>query len=193
MSIRHIRLVGNVQDKIILGLLLDGNKSSYDIKKNMESSTGYFYNTSQGSIQPALKKLINAGHVTFSEEHQGARVKKVYAITNEGEKEFISWAGQALSLEKPRDPALVKMFFFNYVEHDRKLELIEEYLHEIENVVATLKMMKQISEQQIKQSRQPLDTGKINSRMATLQFGMDYYIFLNEWYEKYLKQIKNDI
>lgn len=182
-----------IQDKIILGLLLDGNKSSYDIKKTMEKSTGYFYNSSQGSIQPALKKLIQAGHVTFAEEHQGARVKKVYAITNEGEKEFRIWAGQAISLDKPRDPALVKLYFLNYVEHDRKLELIEEYLHEIETVVATLKMIKQMSEEQIKQSKQPQDTGKINSRMATLQFGMDYYIFLNEWFERYLKQIKDEI
>ncbi len=181
-----------MQDKIILGLLLDGDKSSYDIKKNMEKSTGYFYNTSQGSIQPALKKLIQAGHVTFSEEHQGARVKKVYTITNKGEKEFLEWAGQPISLEKPRDPALAKIFFFNYVELDRKLELIEEYLLEIENVVSTLKMMKHISAEQIKKSNQPLDTGKVNSRLATLQFGLDYYIFLNEWYKKYLKQLKEE-
>jgi DNA-binding PadR family transcriptional regulator len=182
-----------MQDKIILGLLLDGSMSSYDIKKNMEKSTGFFYNSSQGSIQPALKKLIHNGHVTFTEEHHGARVKKVYAITNEGEIEFNKWAEEAISLEKPRDPALVKMFFSNYVEHDRKLEMIEEYLQEIQMVVATLTRMKQISEEQINQIKLPYDTSKIKSRMGTLQFGMDYYIFLNDWYEKYLKQLKNEI
>lgn len=183
-----------MQDKIILGLLLDGNKSSYDIKKNMEISTGFFYNSSQGSIQPALKKLIQNGHVTFTEEHQGARVKKVYAITNEGEKQFIEWADGAISLEKPRDPALVKMFFSNYVERNRKIEMIEEYLREIENVVATLKRMEQISLEQIKKkSNQSLDNEKIKSRMATFQFGIDYYVFLNEWYGKYLEQLKNEI
>ncbi|MGF7049463.1 DNA-binding PadR family transcriptional regulator [Paenibacillus sp. DS2015] len=181
-----------MQDKIILGLLLDGDKSSYDIKKNMEMSTGFFYNSSQGSIQPALKKLLQNGHVTFSEEYQGARVKKVYAITKEGEKEFIEWADEEISLEKPRDPALVKIFFSNYVELDRQLEMIEEYLHEIKNVIAIMRRMEQISLEQIKNSEQALENGKIKSRMATLQFGMDYYIFLNEWYEKYLRQLRND-
>ena len=181
-----------MQDKIILGLLLDGDKSSYDLQKTMEKSTGYFYNASQGSIQPALKKLISNSHVTFSEEYQGERVKKVYQITDEGKKEFFNWASQAIDLEKPRDPALVKMYFFNYVEQDRKIELVEQYLHEIKSVIATMTMMKQMSQEQIAKLKEPLDTGKIESRMSTLQFGLDYYTFLNEWYEKYLKQLKNE-
>ncbi len=181
-----------MQDKIILGLLLDGDKSSYDLQKTMEKSTGYFYNASQGSIQPALKKLMSNRQVTCSEEYQGERVKKVYQITEEGKKEFFNWASQAIDLEKPRDPALVKMYFFNYVEQDRKIELIEQYLHEIKSVIAAMTMMKQMSLEQIAKIQESLDTGKIESRMATLQFGLDYYTFLNEWYEKYLKQLKND-
>ncbi|MOA32734.1 hypothetical protein D3C78_1539780 [compost metagenome] len=55
-----------------------------------------------------------------------------------------------------------------------------------------MKRMEQISLDQIKNSKQALDHGKIKSRLATLQFGMDYYIFLNEWYEKYLTQLKSD-
>ena len=193
MSVRYNGAVVIVQDKIILGLLLDGDKSSYDIKKNMEMSTGFFYNSSQGSIQPALKKLLQNGHVTFSEEHQGARVKKIYAITNEGEQEFIQWADEAISLEKPRDPALVKMYFSNYVKCDRKLEMIEQYLNEIAHVVATLKRMEQISIEQIKNRKQSLDNEKIKSRMTALRFGIDYYAFLNEWYGKYLMELKNQI
>lgn len=181
-----------MQDKIILGLLLDGDKSSYDLQKTMEKSTGYFYNASQGSIQPALKKLMSNSHVIFSEESQGERVKKVYQITDEGKKEFFNWASQAIDLEKPRDPALVKMYFFNYVEQDRKIELVEQYLHEIKSVIAAMTMMKQISQEQIAKLKEPLDNGKIESRMAALTFGLDYYTFLNEWYEKYLKQLKNE-
>lgn len=182
-----------MQDKIILGLLLDGDKSSYDLQKTMEKSTGYFYNASQGSIQPALKKLMSNSHVTFSEEYQGERVKKVYQITEEGKEAFLNWASQAIDLEKPRDPALVKMYFFNYVEQDRKIELVEQYLHEIRSVIAAMTMMKQMSLEQIAKIKGPMDNGKIESRMATLTFGLDYYTFLNEWYEKYLTQIKNKI
>ncbi|WP_307475761.1 PadR family transcriptional regulator [Paenibacillus harenae] len=181
-----------MQDKIILGLLLDGDKSSYELQKTMEKSTGYFYNASQGSIQPALKKLMSSSHVTCSEQHQGERVKKIYRITDEGKQAFIHWASQAIELEKPRDPALVKMYFFNYVEQGRRIELVEQYLQEIKSVIATMTIMKQMSQEQIAKLQQPLDTGKIESRMATLTFGLDYYTFLNEWYEKYVMQLKNE-
>lgn len=181
-----------MQDKIILGLLLDGDKSSYDLKKNMEASTGYFYNTSQGSIQPALKKLVQNGHVTFYEENKGERVKKVYTITKEGEKEFLKWVSQGISIDKPREPALVKMFFFNHVHHDQKVKMIEEYLHEIGKTVFLLKMMKQNSIEQIEKSKKSLDQNKIKSRMSTLEFGIDYYSFLYSWYEKYVTNLKDE-
>jgi DNA-binding PadR family transcriptional regulator len=182
-----------MQDKIILGLLLDGDKSSYDMKKSMESSTGFFYNSSQGSIQPALKKLIQNGHVQVTEEHRGARVKKVYSITEEGEKEFLRWAGEPIALDKPRDPALVKMFFFSYVEDHRKLELVEAYLHEIETVGATMEMIQRMNEEQIGKNRGLLNNPKVRSRLDTLAFGKDYYAFLKGWYEKYLQKIKEEL
>jgi DNA-binding PadR family transcriptional regulator len=182
-----------MQDKIILGLLLDGEKSSYEIQKTMEKSTGFFYNSSQGSIQPALKKLLLNGGVIFNEKRQGERVKKVYSITDEGKQQFLLWASQPIALEKPRDPALLKMFFSNNVTTDRKLEMIELYLDEIKQVAAALKSIKQISLEQIEKSKQPMDSEKMKSRMSTLDFGVDYYVFLNEWYEKYKERLIAEI
>lgn len=182
-----------MQDKIILGLLLDGEKSSYEIQKTMEKSTGFFYNTSQGNIQPALRKLIHNGGVIFNEKRQGERVSKVYSITDEGKQQFLQRASQAIALEKPRDPALLKMFFSNNVTPSRKLEMIEVYLNEIKQVAALLKSIKQTSLEQIEKSKHPLDAEKMKSRMSTLEFGEDYYIFLNEWYEKYRDRLKAEI
>lgn len=178
-----------MQDKIILGLLLDSDKSSYDLKKSMESSTGFFYNSSQGSIQPALKKLMHNGHISVTEEYRGARSKKVYSITEEGEKEFQHWASEPIELDKPRDPALVKMFFFSNVEDTRKLELIEAYLREIETVVQTLKAFQQRNQEQLGKNEMLLNNPKVRSRLDTLDFGIDYYAFLKDWYEKYLLKL----
>ncbi len=182
-----------MQDKIIMGLLLDGDKSSYDLKKSMELNTGFFYNSSQGSIQPALKKLIHNEHVSVTEEHQGARTKKIYAITEAGEKEFLRWAGDPIAIEKPRDPALVRMFFFNYVEDSRKLELVEAYLQEIETVCATLSFIQQKNQEQKGKNKELMNNPKVRSRLDTLEFGIDYYAFLQEWYRKYLIKIKEEM
>lgn len=183
----------SLQDKIILGLLLDGDKSSYDLKKSMESSTGFFYNSSQGSIQPALKKLVQHGHVQVTEERRGARIKMTYSITEEGEKAFLRWAGEPIALEKPRDPALVKMFFFNYVEGARKRELVEGYLREIGQVEAMLSMMRQRNQDYIAQNEALLKDPKVRSRLDTLAFGSAYYAFLKEWYGGYLNRVEEEL
>ena len=52
-----------MQDKILLGFIQDGEKTGYQIKKMMETSTVYFFNTSLGSIYPAFKKLEKEGKV----------------------------------------------------------------------------------------------------------------------------------
>ncbi|TYP74612.1 PadR family transcriptional regulator [Paenibacillus methanolicus] len=182
-----------MQDKIILGLLLDGDKSSYDLKKSMESSTGFFYNSSQGSIQPALKKLVQHGHVRVTEERRGARIKMTYSITEEGEQAFLRWAGEPIALEKPRDPALVKMFFFNYVEGARKRELVAAYLREIEQVEAMLNMFRQRNQELLGNNEALRKDPKVKSRLDTLEFGSSYYAFLKEWYGKYLNRIEEEL
>lgn len=177
-----------MQDKIILGLLLDGDKSSYDLQKSMETSTGFFYNTSQGSIQPALKKLVQNGHVCLEEVRRGGRSKKVYSITEEGRKEFLRWADEPIALEKPRDPALVKMFFFHYASEERRIELVEEYVREIEAVEANLRRFQRMNREHLEKNEELRSDPRVRSRLDTLDFGADYYAFLKNWYGNYLRR-----
>ena len=62
-----------MQDKIILGLLFYKKLTSYDMKKAMEKSTSFFYNSSLGSINPALIKLEKNEFVTFSKKVENGR------------------------------------------------------------------------------------------------------------------------
>ena len=45
-----------MQDRIVLGFLLDGGKTGYEIKKLMEFTTSYFFNTSLVMRRMNLKK-----------------------------------------------------------------------------------------------------------------------------------------
>jgi len=56
-----------MQDMILLGFLMDGGKTGYQVKKMMESSTSFFFNTSLGSIYPAFRKLEREGLVALEE------------------------------------------------------------------------------------------------------------------------------
>ena len=55
-------------ENIVLGFLSEKSMTGYEIKKQMENSTSFFYNTSFGNIYPTLKKLEASGHATCAEE-----------------------------------------------------------------------------------------------------------------------------
>lgn len=76
-------------DRIVLGFLMERDMTGYDIKKTMENSTNFFFNTSYGNIYPTLKKLEEAGHLKSYEEIRKGKLNKFYSITDEGKKAFM--------------------------------------------------------------------------------------------------------
>jgi len=178
-----------MQDKIILGLLLEGDKSSYELIKYMKQSTGFFYNTSQGSVQPALKKLLASGFIEFTEKINGKRRSIVYHITKTGEQEFFKWVNEDIPITKPKEPALVKMFFFNYSDKDSIKSILQKYINEIKSTVNYLKELEAFNLRIINEKKLTINE-KSRFRMDSLQFGMDYYLFLLKWYQNYLELIE---
>src|SRR5262249_55228527 len=71
---------------LCLGALHFGDASGYEIKKLFEEGDfSFFYETSFGSIYPALSRLVEDGLALVSEQAQDKRPdKKVYSITEKG-------------------------------------------------------------------------------------------------------------
>lgn len=97
---------------VILGLLLLAPQTSYALNKQFEGGISLFYRASYGSLQSALKSLLARGLISFTEQIEGGRNKKTYAITDDGRVEFFGW------LRGPVPPggnleviALSKLFF----------------------------------------------------------------------------------
>src|SRR5262245_954062 len=68
---------------LCLGALHFGDASGYEIKKLFEEGDfRFFYETSFGSIYPALSRMVEDGLALVSEQAQDKRPdKKVYSIT----------------------------------------------------------------------------------------------------------------
>lgn len=79
---------------VILGLLLDGPLSLYDVRKRFAAGISLFYSASFGSIRRALTQLVESGAVTVSDADASARGKKLYAVTASGR---IRWRDEMLS------------------------------------------------------------------------------------------------
>ncbi|HUL07844.1 MAG TPA: PadR family transcriptional regulator [Candidatus Acidoferrum sp.] len=92
---------------LCLGALHFGDASGYEIKKLFEEGDfRFFYETSFGSIYPALSRLVEDGLALVSEQAQDKRPdKKVYSITEKGRDLF------AESLREPPAPDKIRSDF----------------------------------------------------------------------------------
>ena len=77
------------QDLVLLGLLKEGPKHGYEIKKSIDQVLSNFTNVDSKSIYYPLKRLEKKGLVTKRLGRKGKRPEKfVYKITREGEGVF---------------------------------------------------------------------------------------------------------
>src|SRR3984957_10121426 len=95
----------------ILGILLDGPSTGYEIKSLMRRSTVYFWRESDSTIYPMLKLLAKERKVLSEIVYVGKKKKEVFSITATGREEFNAWLKGPTSDEIPRNEFLLKLFF----------------------------------------------------------------------------------
>jgi DNA-binding PadR family transcriptional regulator len=76
---------------VILGLLLGGPLSLYDLQKRFASGISLFYSASSGSIQRALQHLAAEGAVVVADADDSRRGRKVHRITDIGRARWRAW------------------------------------------------------------------------------------------------------
>ena len=78
-----------IQDLVLLGLLKEGPKHGYEIKKTINQVLSTFTNIDSKSIYYPLRRLEEKGLVSKRLGRKGKRPEKfVYKITKDGEKTF---------------------------------------------------------------------------------------------------------
>lgn len=102
---------------LCLAILHRGEATGYEIKKaSVEGDYRYFIDASYGSIYPALARLAVDDFVTVREETQPGRpARKVYAITEKGEKALLE------GLSEPPGPDLLRARFLLVAKFAREL------------------------------------------------------------------------
>lgn len=168
-----------MQDKIILGLLSIRPMTIYELRQTMLNSTAMFYNTSIGSIHPACKKLLQIGQISCKNISEGQRIKKVYKITEAGRQSYQDWLQSPLGISKIKDELLLRIFFFADIKSDQDWQsVLNGYLDEVRKTISELsKRKKEITDMDIPDEYQR----KIFFQITTLDFGYEYYQFLEKW------------
>ncbi|MBP1761245.1 MAG: transcriptional regulator, PadR-like family [Firmicutes bacterium] len=168
-------------DYIILGCLSINPMSGYDIKRLISISTSLFYNASYGSIYPTLKKMEEAGLVEAEEAVENGRFKKIYALTDEGRKEFMAW------LEEPPHPIVIKndmllrLFFYRQLPREKVLAITAAHIEQLKAFKLELEEI------------ESAEGGWADKyQYNTLRWGKDFYDFQIGWYEKLLHELENE-
>jgi DNA-binding PadR family transcriptional regulator len=71
----------------VLGLLVDGERSGYDLLRQAEKSVGFFWTPAKTQLYAVLRKLVASGFATARHVRQADRPDKtLYRITAAGEE-----------------------------------------------------------------------------------------------------------
>lgn len=108
---------------VILGLLkLAGEKTGYEIKALVDSSTQYFWPASYGRIYPELHRLREQGLVTSRDDPHGGRPRTLYALTDTGEQALREWLANPGELVfELRDEGILRLFLGQAARRDHTL------------------------------------------------------------------------
>jgi len=147
----------------------------------MTSKTNLFFNTSPGSISPAFRKLAEKRMVTVEELFENGRRKKVYTITDKGRDHFHRWMNSKVEKMKIKREILLRIFFFSRISEEERDALVSKYLSGIEKYLSILNEIR---------SQVKVDGSLTRFELDALQFGVDYYSFLVEWFRDYFARLR---
>ena len=126
------------QELVILGLLKEGPKHGYQIKKLIHQITESFATIETRSIYYPLKVMERQGLVSKEARRQRRRPEKIiYRITQKGEAKFQKLIEKSLlALERPFLNVDMSLYFLPFVDKElvlRKLKVRQRGLDRIRN------------------------------------------------------------
>jgi Predicted transcriptional regulators len=162
-----------VTDYAILGFLMSGPKSGYDIRRCMSVSTAHFYKASFGSIYPALGRMASEALIEARPSEVRDRRRLPYAILPAGEKVFLAWLGSPLDIASGPSALLIRVFFLGCLSPLQASETIAAYAE------AAGERRKWLSG-----ALENLPAEPDFYQSSTQAFGLEYYAFLESWLER---------
>lgn len=174
---------------LILGLLMIRGLTIYDIKNTLEKKISPFYAASFGSIQSAIKKLLENNYVGFTQKVENGRNKKVYFITDKGQSAFLAWMKAEIPVNKFNNDALVKVFFFGFIPRADRISLLSSYISRLKAEYQAMLAF----QTQTREANVPEDFTQIyHYQLAALDYGIQGTAFEIQWYETILGKIQKE-
>ena len=129
-------------ENIILSLLLLKSTTIYEMRTYIQTVLSTVCSDSLGSMQIALKKLLEKGYVSVTEYVENNTLKKQYSITPEGVEYYKTWAGTPINIQKMKSMEVGKIFFLGIAPGERRVEFLKSYIADLEGEYEKLLVIK---------------------------------------------------
>jgi len=130
----------SANDAAVLGLLMDGESSGYDLNKRIHAGVGFFWTPAKSHVYKTLSGFVARGLAVVREVRQQARPdKQLYTITEAGRRAFLLWLREApLEPARFKNAFLLKLFFGEALSHDELVRHIEEGRADVQEELSQL-------------------------------------------------------
>lgn len=175
-------------ENIILGLLLLQSRTIYQLRKRIDQGLNLMYSCSTGSIQAAIKRLLNSNYISFSEINENGRQKKLYSITEKGKTHFNTWVNSYIENNTTKNPELAKIYFMGFSNKENRIKLLEKHIADLKKTYFELEQIIKDSETL---SITSLENDILFYQLQTAKYGYDFMRFNIEWYSRLLTEIRS--
>jgi DNA-binding PadR family transcriptional regulator len=177
-------------ESVVLGLLIIRSLTLYELNQAFKQGISMFYSASYGSLQIAVKNLLIKGMITYKEEVEKGRHKKVYSITAGGREAFYHWMLDEIPVNKLEVTALAKVYFLGLIDSiEQRQRIIGEIVSKIELVQGQLDSMNaEIGKLEIPASYRDI----LNFQQKTLDYGIQSHAFAREWFLALLEGMQDE-
>jgi PadR family transcriptional regulator, regulatory protein AphA len=167
MTVRTKTAQLTTTEAAVLGLLSNGPRSGYDLRKAVEVSVGYFWGPAKSQIYAVLPQLVERGLASVRKVAQDQRPdKSVYRLTRAGRAALKSWIEETPTPPDPdRNPLLLKVFFGDVASPEILVGHIRERRLEAEKLRSFL---------------EALEEEDLHARL-TIRWGLEYAAAVIRW------------
>jgi PadR family transcriptional regulator AphA len=173
---------------VVLGLLMIHTMTLYEMNQAFKSGISMIYSASYGSLQIAVRKLLEKKMIVFEEVVDKGRNKKIYTITPSGRQAFLKWMLEEIPPNKVELVGLSKVYFLGLIpDIGQRKQIVADILSKIR--------MAELELHSLNDSIRNMEVPESWSEIAhysrkTLEYGLGAHAFARKWAEAILMELE---
>jgi PadR family transcriptional regulator AphA len=151
----------NQTARVLLGMIAEGHSTGYAIKAEIERSTRLYWGASVGGIYPELRRLREAGLVSFREDPRGGATRHAYKLTRAGRTALGRWLMDPTEpILEARNEGLLRLRFAGVLKPEQQTDVIRR--------------MRAVHQRRVEELEALLELGEFDDPLhrMTIEFGV---------------------